>query len=72
MNRRFYGWVVIGALALAGCDAGYPNDVADSQDYVRANRDAPRDTELPPGLGADLPDSPIITPSTTQPVSSIK
>ncbi len=47
---------------MAGCfDFGTPNDVTDAQEKMRQNRGVPNPTELPPGLGDDLP-----TP-TTQP-----
>ena len=62
MNKRLYSWVVLSAVAigfaatLPGCDdMGYGNDVADLHDKQRMNRGVPAPTELPPGLGDDLP-----------------
>jgi hypothetical protein len=74
MMKRFYGWVVLSVLAVAfaaalpGCDdMGYANDVTDLQSQQRMNRGIPGPTELPPGLGDDLPPAP-----TAQPVASTK
>lgn len=65
--KRLYCWVVIGTMAalLAGCDIGKGNDITDAQDLSRMNRPIPRATEMPPGLGEDLP----LTPA-TQPVTN--
>lgn len=57
---RFYGWVVLGAavLLLTGCDwsdIGYSNDMVHQQEQMRENRSIPTASEMPPGLGEDLP-----------------
>ena len=69
MTKRFYCWVVLGVLAvgfmtaLPGCDdMGFANDVADLHDQQRLNRGIPGPTELPPGLGDDLPQAPAAPP----------
>ena len=69
MNRRLYCWVVLGALAatLSGCqwsDIGSADDIASRQREMREQRAIPDATQMPPGLGEDLP-----TPA-TQPVTS--
>jgi hypothetical protein len=69
MNRRLYSWVVLGCLlaAIPGCDLtdiGSPNDMAKRQELMRQNRSIPSATEMPPGLGEDLP------APTTRPVSA--
>ncbi|MGN6367871.1 MAG: hypothetical protein ACTHN5_06380 [Phycisphaerae bacterium] len=72
MTKRVYGWVVLGILGVglagtfAGCsDMGYANDVADLQSQQRMNRGIPGPTELPPGLGDDLPPAPEAQPVAT-------
>jgi len=69
MSKRFYGWVVLGCIAasFAGCtsqqtdemtswsDIGSPDDMTAKQAESRANRGIPKATEMPPGLGEDLP-----------------
>ena len=60
MNWRLYTWVVLGGLllSLAGCqwgDIGYADDMASRQEQMRQNRSIPTATEMPPGLGEDLP-----------------
>ena len=74
MKTRVYGWAVLSVLvagmagSLAGCnDMGYANDVADLQSQQRINRGIPGPTELPPGLGDDLP-----APVEAQPVAANK
>jgi hypothetical protein len=76
-QKRLYCWVVLGCLgaALAGCasdspfmgwsDIGSPDDMAAKQAESRANRAIPRATEMPPGLGEDLP----LPPAPTRPVT---
>jgi hypothetical protein len=67
-NKRLYSWIVCGflavlPLAVAGCnDLGSPDDVTNAQEQSRMNRGIPAPTELPPGLGDDLP-----PPVSTQP-----
>jgi len=53
----FLSWAVLGLLAasLGGCDLGYANDMLDQQELGRTNRGIPDATELPPGIGEDLP-----------------
>jgi hypothetical protein len=66
--QRHYCWVVLACLAFAipGCemqdsplmswsDIGSPDDVTARQAKSRANRGIPQATEMPPGLGEDLP-----------------
>ena len=72
MQKRFYGWVVLSVLAVAsvaalpGCnDMGYANDVTDLQSQQRMNRGIPGPTELPPGLGDDLPPAAAAQPVAT-------
>jgi hypothetical protein len=68
MINRHYCWVVLVCLsaAIAGCasqdspfmawsDIGRPDDMAMKQSESRANRGIPKATEMPPGLGEDLP-----------------
>jgi len=69
MNRRLYCWVVLGSLAamLPGCewsDIGAANDMTSRQQQMREQRAIPDATQMPPGLGEDLP-----TPA-TQPMTS--
>ena len=66
MNKRLLSWVSCGMLAvsLAGCDIGIENDITDAQEKSRWNRPIPAATEMPPGLGEDLP-----LPPATQPVT---
>lgn len=48
--------VALAPLAVAGCfDFGTNNDVIDAQEQSRLHRGIPGPTELPPGLGDDLP-----------------
>ena len=75
MTKCFYSWVVVAVLGVgfagsfAGCtDMGYQNDVADLQSQQRMNRGIPGPTELPPGLGDDLPPA----PAEAQPVATNK
>jgi hypothetical protein len=77
-QKRLYCWVVLGCLgaALTGCssdspmmswsDIGSPDDMAAKQAESRANRAIPKATEMPPGLGEDLPLPPQSTPAVTQ------
>lgn len=66
--ERHYCWVVLACLtmAVAGCasqdspfmswsDIGSPDDMTAKQAESRANRGIPKATEMPPGLGEDLP-----------------
>jgi len=57
--RNLFSWAVLaGVLALAGCqwgDIGNPNDMADSQELSLQHRPILKATEMPPGLGEDLP-----------------
>ena len=65
MNKIF-GWAVLCGLVLAisGCnDAGMANDVTDLQEQGRLNQPVPGPTELPPGLGDDLPAPPATQPA---------
>ena len=69
MSKRLYSWVVLGCFAasIAGCtsqqkdeltawsDIGSANDMAAKQAEARVNRGIPKATEMPPGLGEDLP-----------------
>ena len=62
MTKCIYSWVAAAVLGVGlagsfvGCtDMGYQNDVADLQSQQRMNRGIPGPTELPPGLGDDLP-----------------
>ncbi|MCL2639401.1 MAG: hypothetical protein FWD53_01000 [Phycisphaerales bacterium] len=56
----FFCWAVLGWMVamLSGCELGYANDMLDEQELSRANRGIPTATELPPGIGEDLPSSP--------------
>jgi hypothetical protein len=75
-QKRLYRWVVLGCLgaALAGCesdsslmswsDIGSPDDMTAKQAESRANRGIPKASEMPPGLGEDLP-----LPQPTRPVT---
>lgn len=77
-QKRLYCWVVLGCLmaGLAGCEAdspamswsdiGSPNDMTAKQAESRANRAIPKATEMPPGLGEDLPLPPQPTPTVTK------
>lgn len=73
MNNRLYGLLMSGLLlvsllAISGCaDMGYANDVADRQDEMRMNRGVPTASELPPGLGDDMPPPAPATPQTASP-----
>ena len=65
MNRFIVCLVMLAATALAGCgatDFTEPNDTLKAQDLARQNRGALSPTELPPGLGADLPVPPATMP----------
>lgn len=68
MTKCLMFWVVLGGLvwALGGCtgDASMPDDVTKLQDQQRTRRGIPGPTEMPPGLGDDLP-----PPAATQPMT---
>jgi hypothetical protein len=72
-NQRLCSWIVCGVLAVlllavAGCnDLGQPNDVTHAQEEMRMNRGVPDPTELPPGLGDDLPSASSTPPESTTP-----
>jgi hypothetical protein len=74
MNQRLYVRSVCGVLlglsvGLAGCsDLGAPDDVTNAQEKMRENRGVPDPTQLPPGLGDDLP--PPVTPTQPPPPSA--
>jgi hypothetical protein len=71
MNMRLLSYGVLGVLVLAeaGCDIGYNDDMIKKQELGRMNRAIPKATELPPGLGEDLPDAGTVgtTAASTQP-----
>jgi len=58
-------WVVLAVFAsvMSGCDStnsmfgeiGTGNDMTRAQELSRENRGLPKATEMPPGLGEDLP-----------------
>jgi hypothetical protein len=53
--------LLLAATVLAGCgatDFTEPDDSIKAQELARQNRAAPGPTELPPGLGPDLPPPP--------------
>jgi hypothetical protein len=60
-KQSLYSWIVCGflavlPLAVAGCDdLGKPDDITNAQEKARLNQGVPTATELPPGLGDDLP-----------------
>jgi hypothetical protein len=58
MKRLALCMLVLAATALAGCgatDFTEPDDSLKAQEQARATRGALSPTELPPGLGPDLP-----------------
>ena len=62
MTKRMYSWAVLSVLmigfvpALPACDdMANSNDLVDLQNQQRLDRGIPGPTELPPGLGDDLP-----------------
>jgi hypothetical protein len=58
---RLNRWVVLGLglFGLSACnDMSMPNDLVKLQEQQRDMRRPPSATELPPGLGPDLPDTP--------------
>jgi hypothetical protein len=65
MSKRLGTWVVMVAVAAAGVGChtgGDPDDAIKAIEKSQMNRGVPSPTELPPGLGQDLP-----TPPSTQP-----
>jgi hypothetical protein len=75
MKRYLYGCVVLCGI-LAGCqselqwgDIGEANDMTNRQEQMRANQAIPGPTQMPPGLGEDLPMPDQAAPPAAQPVS---
>lgn len=63
MNRPARVGICVGgllvALVIGGCGGtGMPNDAYRHQEEARLNKPLPSPTELPPGLGPDLPADP--------------
>jgi hypothetical protein len=71
MNRLVLCLLVLTTASLAGCGAmefTEPDDTFNTQERARTTRATPGPTELPPGLGEDLP--PRDPPATTAPKAS--
>jgi len=67
MKNLLLALLLLAPLTLAGCgatDFTQPNDAYDAQQFARENRGIPKATEMPPGLGEDLP---ATAPAVTQP-----
>ena len=73
MNMRILCCGVLGVVipGLVGCDMNYADDTVEKQELGRMNRGIPAATELPPGLGEDLPAASGVeaTGASTQPIS---
>ncbi|MCL2646445.1 MAG: hypothetical protein FWD61_05490 [Phycisphaerales bacterium] len=79
MNKKIvsfvnFCWAVLLTAVLGGCDVGltdvgFANDMVEQQELSRVNRGIPSATELPPGIGEDLPAPPAADtqPSSTNP-----
>jgi hypothetical protein len=58
MNRMLICLVVLGGLSLGGCgatDFTEKDDTLNAMERARNERRIPEPTEMPPGLGEDLP-----------------